>query len=949
MRAPRLFWFLMMKKLYLIDISALFFRSYYAISPSMASPGGLPTNALYGSLKMLHKLIREKRPDYIICCFDSKEPSFRKKIFPDYKANRGEMPEDLALQAPYLKKMMEAMRLCHVEAPGFEADDIVASLTKRWLGDSSLKGGLEIYIVSGDKDFAQLVSGNVFLYDTMRERIYDAKAVREKWGVRPDQMLDYLSLTGDSSDNIPGARGIGPKTAAALLNQHQSLEAVYKSAGSIKGAAQKKLEAGREGAFLSRKLIALREDIKWEGPPSKAALKSFESFSVKEKLVLKDFLDDLGFRSFLNVFFPRGAAGGASGSEQPGQSGRGRSDSSGSAFAGGAAKSKPGGQPRPAPRKGDSSQMGLFESKNLEPAGRETSFKEFFRLLEPCSPVWCFMAPGENSGGGQDAEEEACIFLAAPKKTSGLRAALALSLPEWREAGRRLDKKWARYAGYDLKSLWRRLGCQRPLLEWDSMLAGHLLDSRPQSSFESLCQLYLKNEAGPLKEKPEAKAAEEPPLRPQPEAIYQKHQELKKILEQKLRQMSLKHVFQNIELPLTAALYDMERRGMLLNGAEIKKQSEGLKKDTEALDRKIHALAGREFNLSSPKQLAEVLFDNLKIPKGRKTKSGYSTDSHELGKKKNLHPIIPLILERRELFKLKSGFTDSLLSQLEGQPEDSSLSNGKRIHSQFRQAAASTGRISSASPNLQNIPIRSQRGRQIRKAFAAPAGSLLISADYSQLELRILAHITEDPGLMRAFAEGLDVHAATAADIFHVPLSQVSPEMRRKSKAVNFGIAYGQGAHGLSEALGVSRGEAKEIIQSYFSKFKKIRDYIETAKEEAAGRLYVQTVFGRKRFFSRGDFAHPRTRAAAERAAINAPIQGTASDIVKLAMIQLSRSLPIPIVSQVHDELLFECPAGDVESESREIAAIMEGCAELKAPLKVNVAAGADWASAHSA
>ena len=1007
-----------MKKLYLIDISSLFFRSYYAISPNMTNKEGQPTNALYGVLKMIHKLMREKKPDYMISCFDSKKPSFRKKIFPDYKANRGEMPEDLALQAPYLKEMMKFLCISLMERPGFEADDLVASLAKHWLERYSPKAGLEVYIVSGDKDFAQLVGDQVFLYDTMKEKIYDSKAVKEKWGVWPKQMLDYLSLTGDSSDNIPGAKGIGPKSAAALLEQCESLQGIYGGLSGLKGALQKKLEAGKEEVFLSKKLISLKDDLEWNRPFSEAAVRSPDHFAPEEKQKLKEFLEGLNFKSFLNMFFPEALESRPLPASCP--SAESRTDGSPPPPLPPAAPQKKSGEEtarQKTKRKKNSreaSSPGLSRNSFSEsPLQAEQSRapglssppkrlrlargEDFFQNLEPCATIWI-----------EALEDHICL---AHKKSIAV-----LEPAEWREAGRRLDEKWIRCAGYDLKSAWQKLSIRRPIAEWDAALAGHLLDSRPQDSFESLCRLHLKgtdqsetaeraesqtakiqirknsgakakaaktkgqpagesqwnenkslfeifpeennpqtDSQAPLsKTKSMAENQTENRTKPPTESPAERHsknaeawlarrqklQDLKKILESKLKKMDLEKVFKTIELPLTGVLYSMERRGMPLNEEEIKKQSESLKTDIEALERRIHAAAGEEFNISSPKQLAAVLFDKLKIPRGRKTKLGYSTDSHELTKKKNLHLIIPLVLEHRELFKLKTTYTDSLLSLIDPKT--------KRIHSQFRQAATSTGRLSSVSPNLQNIPIRGERGRQIRKAFTAPPGSQLISADYSQLELRILAHITEDPGLMKAFAENLDIHAATASEIFHVPIDQVSPELRRKSKAVNFGIAYGQGAHGLSEALNISRGEAKEIIDSYFNKFKKIKDYIEAAKEEAQSKFYVKTVFGRKRFFDKRDFGHPKRKAAAERAAINAPIQGTASDLMKIAMIQLDESLPIPILSQVHDELLFECPKESAEEESREIISIMENCVSLKVPLKVNLMAGANWAEAHS-
>ena len=876
------------KKLYLIDISSLFFRSYYAISLNMKNEKGCPTNAIYGVLKMLNQISKEKSPDHLISCFDSKEPSFRKSIYPKYKANRDEMPEDLSVQVPHLKKMMDRLLIPSWEKAGFEADDLIASLAR-----SAKIKNWETYIVSGDKDFAQIVDQTTFLYDTMKGIVYDPSGVEEKWGLPPSQMQDYLSLTGDSSDNIPGVKGIGPKGAVQLLKSYNNLEGIYNNIDKLKGSVKDKLSKDKEMAFLSRDLIALREDIIWDQRLFEVKHQAISDFSHKDKQALKEFLEELNFKSFLKSFFPVKT-------ESPKPLKDSWEDT------------KTAYQNTATTLSSESQSKKIQHLSHLSPVNlstlklKQVTIEDFKKTLPPYAPVWI--------GGYKDQ-----FYLASSKNF------ILLSHLEKQGLAGFLDHKWVRYLGHDLKFFWQKLQVQNPVPEWDSMIAGYLLDSKASPSFKSLCKIYLN-----IPEEEEWSL---------PQLLYQE-QKLKEELLNHLKQQELDTLFQDIEMPLIDVLYDMERQGILLDLNEIKKQSQSLNQDIKNLESQIHTLAGQEFNLSSPKQLAGILFEKFKLPRGRKTKTGYSTDSYELMKIKNLHPILPLLLEHRELFKLKSTYTDSLISLRDEKTG--------RIYTEFKQTIASTGRLSSVNPNLQNIPIRTQRGQMIRKAFVAGEGKKLICADYSQLELRILAHITGDPNLCKSFEENVDIHARTASELFNVPLKEVSSDLRRKSKAVNFGIAYGQGVYGLAESLFISRSEAKEIIDNYFKKFKKIKDYIETVKEELPKKNYVKTLYGRKRFFQLEDLKRHRLRSAIERAAINAPLQGTASDLVKKAMITLNESLPIPILSQVHDELLFECPSESVERESQEIISVMEDNDILKIPLKVNVAVGDNWFMAHS-
>ena len=892
-----------MKKLYLVDISSFFFRSYYAVPPHMTSPKGLPTNALYGTLSMLLKLRDKKKPDYLASCFDSKEPSFRSELFPSYKADREEMPEDLKRQVPFLKNMIKLLGIYSIERAGFEADDLIGTMTA--FGRAK---DLSVVIVSGDKDFAQLVSKDTVLFDTMKSKIYSPEGVKEKWGVLPHQMIDYLALAGDSSDSIPGVRGIGPKGAVRLLEEYSDLENIYKNLSHVKGALRQKLESGKELCFLSQKLVTIRQDV-----PISCELKNLE-WPFAKSPELKAFLKELGFASFLKNLYREEIKNKASVPQEtkPATLGASAEKKALSEEKASSIQSE-----KPSKRKSSAlKQKTLMDLKNKGPETEDSkklifsaepvkqSPLDFFTSLKPYSSLYVWLL-----------EDKLCVAYESTVKV------FESPLPEG--TGELLDNKWIRYSGYDLKACWKHLGCKKPIPEWDLMIASHLLDSDSPISFEHVVTKHLKQ--SPSED---------------PKEAYQAHKVLRKTLEEEMKSKGLWELFKSIEIPLAAVLYNMEEKGVLIDKAEVKRQSHSLEKDLKLLEEGIHELASESFNINSPKQLADVLFEKLGLPKGRKTKSGFSTDSYTLMKIKDLHPILPLLLDYRELFKLKATYIEALVALV-------SFKTG-RIHTHFQQTATSTGRLSSIHPNLQNIPIRTPRGRQIRKCFISPKDELLVSADYSQIELRLLAHITEDPGLCRAFKEDLDVHAVTASEIFHVPLKEVTSDLRAKAKAVNFGIAYGQGAFGLAEFLSIPRQTAREIIDNYFNKFKKVRDYIESTKQEAARKGYVTTLFGRKRFFKSSDFRHPRLRALSERAAVNAPIQGSASDLVKKAMIEAHESLPLALLLQVHDELLFECPEGEFLHEEKCIRSLMENVSPLKVPLKMNIASGKNWKEAHS-
>jgi DNA polymerase-1 len=842
-----------MKKLYLVDVSSMFFRAFYAIR-QLTSPSGMPTNAIYGYFSMLIKLIKEENPDYIAVCYDRPEAGFRVKIDPNYKANRSETPEELIPQIPYIKKINEIMGIPAFEIPEYEADDVIATLT-----EYGVSSGLEVTIVSGDKDFSQLVRPHVLLLDTMKETLTDSQGVVAKWGVRPDQFLDFQALVGDSTDNIPGVKGIGPKGAAKLLNDFETLDNLYSQLDQIKSdTIREKLLVGKENAYLSKKLALIVRDI-----PMSLSLKDLQR-KEPDRVQLQSLLQELNFKTFAKTLL-------------------GDTENSNSNL--NESKIK------------ETSKSVTFNIEIIEP-------DDLKKKIKPMGSSWGF----QNERGFFISQGETVFQL------SGDILEVGNILTE-------LDLLWS---GFDLKTFWRDLNIRNPRLEWDSMLAAYLISSSEVKDFRSTCEKYLHIQLHSL-------------LTPAEELNV--HLDLHEVLKKNSTAIECESVLRQIELPLEPILLKMEQVGIKIDIDLLSVQSKKLTSDIRELEKKIHESVGEVFNIASPKQLALILFEKMKIPPTKKNKTGYSTDSDVLEKLRASYPVIEFILEYRELSKLKSTYVDALPT----------LINTKtgRIHTHFNQALTTTGRLSSTNPNLQNIPIRTPRGAAIRKAFVAENGKKLISLDYSQIELRILAHITEDPGLCKAFIEDLDIHAATASEVFGVSLVNVTGEMRRAAKAVNFGIAYGQGAFGLSESLAISRKEAQEIINSYFTKFKGVKDYMENTVAEAKKIGFVHTLFGRRRIMSELKSSNPMIRKFGERAAINAPIQGSSSDIVKKAMILVAELKNANLILQVHDELLFEVDENSADSVMKSAKEIMENVVKLKVPLKVNGTIGNNWDEAH--
>ena len=812
----------------------MFFRAHYAVKTPLTTSTGMPTSALYGFFQMTIKLLKEVNPEFIAYLFDRKEPSFRKELYSQYKANRKEMPKELEKQVPYLRKITDVLGISSFDKLGYEADDLIGCLSKK------ANAKLKVVIVSGDKDFAQLIGPNVVMWDTMRDITYDVDRVLKKWNVSPGQFIDYLAICGDSSDNIPGVFGIGSKGATKLLDEFKTLEEIYKNLDSIKNEKLKqKLISSKHQAFLSKKLVTIKSNIE-DFDISIEELKQKEV--NKEKAI--EILKELEFKFFEKTLFGVQEAV-------------------------------------------ESLKVEIPEFKKEDLAKRDE--------------VWGFIHLGD-------------LILA--KNENLYRVSL-----DNKDIINHLENLNLKWYGFDLKSLFREFKFEKSqTVAWCSQLACYLLQSKEVGSFNDVYETYLNKEL---------------PAKISPDRLYKAHLELFNILKKKLLDENVKKIYEDIELPLNSVLFDMEKNGLLLNVDFLKKLSQNFYTQLEELTTKIYKIAGFEFNILSPKQLSKVLFEDLKLRIVKKKKTGPSTDSSVLEQLINDHPIINLIIEYREISKLKSTYVDVLPTLID--------KSSSRVHTHFRQASVATGRVASVNPNLQNIPIKTKRGREIRKAFIAPPGHKILSADYSQIELRLLAYISDDEGLKNAFLNDLDIHSMTASELFEVDLKNVTADQRRIAKNVNFGLAYGQSAFGLSKVLTITKPEAQEIIDNYFLKFPKVTKYMEDIVVKAKKNGFVETIFGRKRFLPDINSNNSIKRKMSERAAINAPLQGSASDLVKMAMIKISKFQNLKMLLQVHDELVFEISDKSINESAEIVKDSMENIADIKIPLKVDISYNQNW------
>jgi len=857
-----------MASLYLIDGHNVLYRTFFGV-PRLTAPDGTPTNVVLGVARILLKILREERPDAVVAVFDSREPTPRHEIYPEYKANRLKTPEDLSAQIPVVDEMIDALGVRRLSVAGAEADDIIGTLSRL-----AEERGMDVVIVSSDKDMYQLVSKRVKVRDGLKEHTVGEAQVEEVFGVPPGKVADLLALAGDPSDNVPGIPGIGEKTASELIREFGSLDAVLAHPERLKGARREKIEKGADAARLAFRLVTIDRDI-----PIREDWSGFTPRGIDASRVAPLFRR-LGFRKLLEEL----------------DLGK---------------ETQPGG-------KGDAP-MGVAWK-------REGTVKELLHSLGPGDIV--------SAGLAYDGDRETVAGIAVEGKGVHLLPADATA-----RAARALSARGATIYLHEGKALYRRDAGDRtgedPRL-FDTQVAGYLLEPEEGTpSFAKLRARFLPGSlAAPEGESPEGRAAE------RASATLA----LGKALEERLAEAALLDVFRGLDMPLLPVLHRIEAKGIRIDPGIFAELSEGLARDISAIERKVAAAAGTGFNINSPKQLAFLLFEKLGLPPARKTKTGYSTDVDVLERLKDLHEIPSLVLEYRTVAKIRSTYVDVLPGRID--PRDG------RIHTTLSQTQAATGRLSSSDPNLQNIPIRTELGRRIRAGFIAERGNLFVGADYSQVELRLLAHLSGDAELIRRFRQGDDIHTATAAAVFGVAPSGVTPELRRRAKVINFGILYGMSPFGLSRELGIGGKEAKTYIDHYFGRYPGVKIYIEGLKASARKDGYVVTLMGRRRFLKDIDSRNKVLREAAERMAINTPIQGSAADLIKRAMIRVDRELretgmEARLILQVHDELIVEAPEREAAGSERILKEAMEGVAKLSVPLTVSVSRGKNWGEIH--
>ena len=910
-----------LRHLYLIDGSGFIFRAFHALPP-LTRPDGTPVNAVLGFTNMLWKILRETDADHAAVIFDTARLTFRNEIYEHYKANRGETPEELIPQFPLVREAAGAFNLASIELEGFEADDLIAAYAS-----AARAKGARVTIVSADKDLMQLVDGDsVIMYDYFKNREIGPDQVQERFGVGPERVVDVQALAGDSSDNVPGVPGIGVKTAAQLINDYGDLDALLARAEEIKQPKRRQnLIEHAEMARVSRELVTLRRDAPLPMPLEALARKQ------PEPGALRAFFLENGFRSIA--------------ARLDGEDGETRL----------AEEEAEPEEATPLP-----SSYPLVTEASALADWAEKARERGVLALEP------FRAAGAAEGAGlaglalATAPGEACYvplghagpdLLGAEEAVPQLDLAEALAVldPVLRDPG-------VLKLALDIKQTVRLLarhGARLAPVD-DPMLGSWVLDgSLHNHALEDLTRIHLDRAAPALadllgsgRSKVSVDALSPEALRDTAAAHADLALRLHRVIRPRLVADRLTTVYERIERPLIGVLARMEAAGILVDQGELVALSADFAGRIKSLESEIHALAGHPFTIGSPKQLGEVLFDEMGLQSGRKGKSGaYSTGADILEElAAQGHDLPARVLDWRQLTKLKSTYTDALIEHIDPR--------SRRVHTTFTMTAANTGRLSSNDPNLQNIPIRTEEGRRIRRAFVAAPGHVLMSADYSQIELRILAHVAGVDPLKDAFREGIDIHALTASQVFDVPLEGMDPMVRRSAKAINFGIIYGISPFGLARQIGVPQAEAKGYIEAYFARYPGIRDYMERTKKAAHAEGFVTTLFGRKCRLPGINDRNPARRAFSERAAINAPIQGAAADVIKRAMIPMQGALESQgqgarMLLQVHDELVFEVPEAEVDETGAVVKRVMEGAAYLDVPLTVDIGTGGSWADAH--
>ncbi len=887
-------------KLFLIDVSSFIFRAYFGIK-KLSTSKGLPTNAIYGFTTMLLGLLEKQKPDYIACVFDTPAPTFRKKMYPDYKANRGAPPEDLLPQFPYIEKLVDAFEIQKLIQPGLEADDLIATLAKCF-------SECEVVIVSGDKDLMQLVNDRICILDTMKEITYDENGVKEKLGVSPQYVTDFLGLTGDSSDNIPGVPGIGPKTAIELIETYGSIEDILKAIPQMpEGKKRNLLESHAQSALLSKKLATVSVDLQDANSP---ACKKIELSHLKTPHIFSDnlklLLYELEFNSLVKRCFGDQALQDlkptdtiAVGNELP-QTKLIQDESSWQKLL----------------EKFSHSPVIVFDT---ETRGKKITELEIVGLSLCVDESDIYYVPLRHKGENQLPVKQVLVDF---KKISTGKTLVAHNLK------------------YDY-SVFLAGGVQLSAQYFDTMLAHYLLEPEEKHGLDVLSRRYLNTEIGDFEKTLDGKIDfSEVPLEKAAQysgldawSTYKLYEHFK----EDLKRESLENIFDKIEMPIVPILAHMEWNGVFVDIEILSTLSAEYSQELEKIEKEIFKTVGYTFNLNSPKQLSQVLFEKLNLPVIQKTKTGYSTDVFVLEKLAPMHPVPKLIHSYREFTKLKNTYVDVLPTLIE---------KDGRVHASFNQAVAATGRLSGSNPNLQNIPIKTESGRKIRKAFSAAPGHLLVGADYSQIELRVVAALSQDPALIKAFEKGEDVHRATACEVFNVEPSHVTESQRAAAKAINFGLIYGKTAFGLSQELNISRAEAQKYIDTYFTRYVGVKRFMENCLKEAHQTHFAKTFFGRKRQIKDLDNKNAAVRNSAERIAMNTPVQGTAADLMKRAMIKVEKACEkfgAKLILQVHDELVLEVPQENAEKVKDELKIQMEHIPEFKIPFQVSCGIAKNW------
>ena len=891
------------EKLLLVDGSSYLYRAFHAL-PDLRSSDGRPTGAIYGVLNMLQKLIKSERPDYLSVIFDTPAKTFRHDIFPDYKANRQKTPEDLIAQIEPLHQLIINLGLPLIAVDGVEADDVIGTLALE-----AEKKGIKTLIATGDKDMAQLVTENIHLIDTMKDLRMGPAEVKEKFGIQPDRFIDYLTLAGDTSDNIPGVEKVGPKTAIKWINEYGSLDGVIQNADQIKGKIGENLNTALDRLDLFKTLVTIKCDVEMDSNISDLTI------GESNEGLLYEQLSDLGLHGLIKQFEiePSEKESAADKNYQTIRT-----------------------------EKELDELMGLINQADYVSFDTETTsldymLAELVGISIALKPNEAFYIPINHNYEGAEKQLEQDFVLEALKPF--------LESDEIPKIGHNLkyDRHILQNAGIDLKGT---------LL--DTMLFSYVNNSTiTRHNLDAVSKRYL-NINPTSYEDVAGKGAKQIPFSEVSIDVASDYASEDADISLKLyehieplvqKEAKLAKLYSEIEGPLIYTLGDIERNGVLIDSEKLSQQSKELEAKILKLESKVQKNAGEDFNLGSPKQLQEILYEKLGLPVIKKTPKGQPSTSEAVLQELSMDfPIVHDILSYRAISKLKSTYTDKLPKMIN--------SNTGRVHTSYHQAVTATGRLSSSDPNLQNIPIRSEEGRRIREAFIAPEGYKILAADYSQIELRIMAHLSKDQGLMDAFAKGQDIHQATAAEIFSINIDDVTPNQRRSAKAINFGLIYGMSAFGLSKQLQITRAEAQNYIEQYFERYPGVKNYMDETKSSAKQNGYVETVLGRRLYLADIESSNYQRRQYAERSAINAPMQGTAADLIKMAMTDLhskirNESLDAKIIMQVHDELVIEVNENQLDELSDLTVNIMADIFKLDVDLKVDADIGNNWDEAH--